>query len=123
MNQERFNQALAAIRRGEAGGLRAQLDMSTWARRKRSWSTQGCKTTLCLAGWAATLAGDPPAFSDALDSVPELTVSGRSIEAVGAEWLELDRSERDLLYAEHCYTTEQLRREAWARGCLRGSQW
>lgn len=143
MDRRRWNQVVAAIERGEARGARAHLAMGMWAARwvaRESGRTrygesllasndlapsalESCGTSLCLAGWACVLAGDPPRWEEYEDGVAfaDVTESGRSIEEVAAEWLNADWSERELFYALEARTTDDLRDaadELEARGKL-----
>lgn len=91
------------------------FDMESYATRP---VTGDCGSTMCLAGWAATIAGDPPAYDDRVlideDDVgyvaTELTASGRYIHDVAAEYLELTDTEAiALFHAYHVTTPDGLR--------------
>lgn len=103
MNEERFEQVLTAIEAGVANGIEADLDMNVYA------SKTQCGTTLCLAGWAAVLSGDPPDWPQGIDI--QSTVSGRDIHDVGAEWLGMNCFEQNLFYAS-AVDANDLRRKA-----------
>lgn len=133
MNRERFELVLAAIERGKIGDLNAELRMYTWAervaeedglitgllRRVRaafgSPSEPTCRTTLCLAGWASTLAGDPPDFRNGLPGrsvVTDHALSGRYMAEIAFEWLKMEESEIALFHALSCRSAADLRRRA-----------
>lgn len=89
--------------------------MADYAHRSR---VEPCRTVMCLAGWAATHAGDPPAF-DQLDldywnrgylNTPlstDVTVSGRCIHNVAREYLGLTHDEADRLFFACNVTTPE----------------
>lgn len=92
--------------------------MADYAHRSR---VEPCRTVMCLAGWAAVHAGDPPAF-DQLDlddwdrgwlNVPpstDVTVSGRCIHNVAREYLGLTHDEANrLFFATNVTTPNDLR--------------
>lgn len=110
MNHRRMNLTLDTIERVSARG-NGRFSMENWAK----WSPT-CGTTLCLAGWAATLAGDPPDFSvarsgtDNLDDVvTEYTQSGNLINEVAGRWLELDDDEQLDIFFIHVDDVAELR--------------
>lgn len=122
MNRERLEAALAAAERGDGG---VGFDVGYWG------AETTCGTTLCLAGWAALHAGDPPdltrgksvvaqvaTVSDALVTrVTDLTVSGRRVSDVASAWLELGEDE-DWIFFSGAETVAELRAEidAWHAG-------
>lgn len=75
-------------------------DQTYWARKTT------CGTTMCLAGWAAYLAGkeiDWPKSNNSTSAVnAEYLTTGETIEGFAREWLELDEYEAEDLF--HSYT-------------------
>lgn len=130
MNRERLETALAAAER-EDGGV--GFDVGYWG------AETTCGTTLCLAGWAALHAGDPPdlargtrvvgqvsTVSDALVTrITDLTVTGRRVYDVASAWLELTDDE-DWVFYSGAETVAELRAELadWDAnvGAFRGLQ-
>lgn len=110
MNKERVFKVIDAI------DVR-YFDMESYATRPVK---SDCGSTMCLAGWAATIAGDPPAYDlsapwyadeNNVDYVAtELTASGRYIFGVAARYLELTDDEAvTLFHAYHVTTPSELR--------------
>jgi hypothetical protein len=80
-----------------------RLDMTTWARRT------SCGTVMCLAGWAAVHAGDPPRFLEGATHTM-YTLSGYPVETVAREYLGLTVQEACTLFlAFHAKTPDDLR--------------
>lgn len=125
MIRARFERALRAIEEGTLNGQATRFDMRWWGYRDR------CGTALCLAGWAATLAGDPPDFEapDAEDGdarAPVETVSGETIVEVATRWLGVvddeTRAESGIFYELNARNARELRAAAErlaAQGLLR----
>lgn len=68
----------------------ARIESDPTRHSQRTWGVvaDDGRLTMCFAGHAATLAGDPPEFSEF--GLALRTGAGRDIGAVAAEWLGLD---------------------------------
>ena len=96
MNRRRVDAVIDSI-------VAERLDMRTWATRRP------CGTVMCLAGWAAAHAGDPPRFFEGASDTKH-TLSGYHVETVAREYLGLTVREASTLFlAFHAKTPDDLR--------------